>query len=216
MKYTYLLLDLDGTITDSMIGITRSVQYALKHFGIEVKDLTQLCPFIGPPLKDSFKEFYHFTEEEADIAGLKYHEYFAEKGIFENTVYPGIETFFRQQKNEGKTLLLATSKPEPLANQILDHFEIASYFDFIGGATFDDSRSAKNDVIRYVLESNDLTNRKKECIMIGDRRHDIEGARANGISSAGVLYGYGNREELLKAGADYIVNDLQELQTILL
>lgn len=216
MKYSYLLLDLDGTVSDSMVGITRSVQYALKHFGIEVEELTQLCPFIGPPLKDSFKEFYHFTEEQSSLAVLKYHEYFSAKGMFENTVYPGIETFLQRQKEEGKKLLLATSKPEPLAKQILDHFELSSYFDFIGGATFDDSRSAKKDVVRYVLESNHLTDHTTECVMIGDRRHDIEGAKANRISSVGVLYGYGNREELSKAGADYIVNDLQELHSILL
>ncbi|WP_455497328.1 HAD family hydrolase [Coprobacter sp.] len=216
MKYTHLLLDLDGTVTDSMIGITRSVQYALKHFGIEVNDLNILRPFIGPPLKDSFKEYYNFTEEQASLAALKYHEYFSSKGIFENAVYPGIKDFLQKQKEENKKVLLATSKPEPLAKQILDHFELSSLFDFIGGATFDDSRSEKKDVIQYVIESNNLINRTKECIMIGDRRHDIEGAKANHISSIGVLYGYGSREELLNADADYIVNDLQELYKILI
>ena len=107
MKYSYLLLDLDGTVTDSMTGITRSVQYALKHFGIEIKELSLLQPFIGPPLKDSFKEFYHFTEEQATLATSKYHEYFSSKGIFENAVYPGIKDFLQKQKKENKQILLA-------------------------------------------------------------------------------------------------------------
>ncbi len=215
MKYTHLLFDLDGTLTDSMPGITRSVQYALKHFGIEVEDLAQLRPFIGPPLKDSFREIYRFTQEQATLATAKYHEYFSTKGIFENAVYPRIKDFLQQQKNENRSVLLATSKPEILAKQILDHFELTPYFDFIGGATFDDSRSYKKDVIHYVLETCHLNNRLDECIMIGDRKHDIEGAKANCIASVGVLYGYGSHEELSQAGADYLVNDLTELQTIL-
>ena len=216
MKYSYLLLDLDGTVTDSMTGITRSVQYALKHFGIEIKELSLLQPFIGPPLKDSFKEFYHFTEEQATLATSKYHEYFSSKGIFENAVYAGIKDFLQKQKKENKQILLATSKPEILAKQILDHFELSFYFDFIGGATFDDSRSSKKDVINYVLENCQLKNKLDKCIMIGDRKHDIEGAKANHISSAGILYGYGSKEELIQAKADYIVKDLKELQTVLI
>ena len=117
---------------------------------------------------------------------------------------------------ENKQILLATSKPEILAKQILDHFELSFYFDFIGGATFDDSRSSKKDVINYVLENCQLKNKLDKCIMIGDRKHDIEGAKANHISSAGILYGYGSKEELIQAKADYIVKDLKELQTVLI
>lgn len=212
--YQYLLLDLDGTITDPMIGITRSVQYALSFFGIKIINLEELCPFIGPPLIDSFKEFYHFTDEQAQIALKKYREYFADKGIFENNVYDGIEDFLQSQINQGKELMIATSKPEPFAKQILEHFKLDHYFSFIGGATLDGTRSTKTDVIKYVLESNQITD-LSSVIMIGDRKHDIIGARNNGIASIGVLYGYGNKAELENAGADYIVADINELTRLL-
>lgn len=213
--YQYLLLDLDGTITDPMIGITRSVQYALSYFNIKVSRLEELCPFIGPPLIDSFKEFYNFTDEQAQIALKKYREYFTTKGIFENSVYDGIEEFLQSQINQGRKLMLATSKPEPFAKQILEHFKLDHYFSFIGGATLDGTRSTKTDVIRYVLETNHITD-LSDTIMIGDRKHDIEGAKNNGIASIGVLYGYGDKAELEKAGADYIVADINELTTIIL
>lgn len=213
--YQYLLLDLDGTITDPMIGITRSVQYALSYFNIKVNRLEELCPFIGPPLIDSFKEFNNFTDEQAQIALKKYREYFTTKGIFENSVYDGIEEFLQSQINQGRKLMLATSKPEPFAKQILEHFKLDHYFSFIGGATLDGTRSTKTDVIRYVLETNHITD-LSDTIMIGDRKHDIEGAKNNGIASIGVLYGYGDKAELEKAGADYIVADINELTTIIL
>ncbi len=213
--YQYLLLDLDGTITDPMIGITSSVEYALSYFNIKVSRLEELCPFIGPPLIDSFKEFYNFTDEQAQIALKKYREYFTTKGIFENSVYDGIEEFLQSQINQGRKLMLATSKPEPFAKQILEHFKLDHYFSFIGGATLDGTRSTKTDVIRYVLETNHITD-LSDTIMIGDRKHDIEGAKNNGIASIGVLYGYGDKAELEKAGADYIVADINELTTIIL
>lgn len=212
--YQFLLLDLDGTITDPMVGITRSIEYALSHFNIKVNHLEELCPFIGPPLKDSFKEFYHFTEEQADIALKKYREYFAEKGMFENNVYEGIEEFLQSQIDLGRKLMIATSKPEPFAKKILEYFKLDHYFSFVGGATLDSSRSTKTDVIRYVLESNQIKDLSR-VIMIGDRKHDIEGAKNNGIASIGVLYGYGNKAELQKAKADYIVTDINELTRLL-
>lgn len=213
--YQYLLLDLDGTITDPMIGITRSVQYALSFFGIKVSNLEELCPFIGPPLIDSFKEFYHFTDEQTQIALKKYREYFSTKGIFENIVYDGIEEFLQSQINQGRKLMLATSKPEPFAKRILEHFKLDHYFSFVGGATLDGTRSTKTDVIRYVLKTNQITDLSR-VIMIGDRKHDIIGAKNNGITSIGVLYGYGDKTELQRAGADYIVADINELTTIIL
>jgi len=214
-EYQYLLLDLDGTITDPMIGITRSVQYALSFFGIKVLNLEELCPFIGPPLKDSFKEFYHFTDEQASLALKKYREYFAVKGMFENNVYEGIEEFLQSQVKKGRTIMIATSKPETFAKQILEHFKLDHYFSFVGGATLDGSRSTKTDVIRYVLESKQITD-LSAAIMIGDRKHDIEGAKNNGISSIGVLYGYGDKAELEKAEADFIVESIDGLKSILL
>jgi len=197
-----------------MVGITRSVQYALSFFGITIYNLEELCPFIGPPLKDSFKEFYHFTDEQAEEAVQKYREYFSAKGIFENEVYEGMEEFLKDQTQQGKNVMLATSKPEPFAIQILEHFNLGRYFSFIGGSTFDGSRSTKTDVIRYVLDTQDIKDLSK-VVMVGDRKHDIEGAKENGVDSVGVLYGYGSEAELKQAGADYIVASIAELATVL-
>ena len=213
-KYKYLLLDLDGTVTDSMEGITRSVQYALENFGITVTDLNTLRPFIGPPLKESFKEFYHFTDEQAETALKKYREYFSTKGLFENKVYEGMPQFLIDQVAKDRQLLLATSKPEPFAKQILSYFGLDSYFTFIGGSTMDGSRSTKTDVISYVLSANHVDD-LSAVVMIGDRKHDIIGAENNGIDSIGVLYGFGDEAELRKAGATYIAANLRELSTML-
>jgi phosphoglycolate phosphatase len=212
--YNYILMDLDGTLTDPFIGITKSVQYALKHYGIIVDDLTHLAPFIGPPLADSFQEFYHFPKNQAEEAVWVYHERFVEKGWLENKVYEGMEEFLRTQKELGKELFVATSKPEPLAVKILEYFKLLPYFTFIGGDTMDHTRSSKDKVIRYILEQG-LIDDKGYAVMIGDRKYDIMGAQKNGIDSIGVLYGYGNRVEFEKAGADYIVSDISELSELL-
>lgn len=214
-EYQHILFDLDGTITNPMEGITKSVEYALASFGIEVKDRRTLCPFIGPPLKKSFSEFYNFTEEQAEAAIVKYREYFSTKGIFENVMYEGIDEFLYTLTQKGKKLHLATSKPEPFARQILEHFKLHSYFSFIGGSTFDGSRSEKAEVIKYVLEGASITN-LSNVIMVGDRKYDIIGAKMNGIEAIGVLYGYGDERELKEAGADFIVANLPELTTTLL
>lgn len=214
MKYKYFLFDLDGTLTDPAEGITRSVSHALAHFGIHVEDRTKLYPFIGPPLKDSFREFYGFSESQIPEAEEKYREYFAEKGIFENKIYPGIKELLASLKENGARILLATSKPDAFAERILEHFHIKEFFDFIGGATMDGTRSEKKDVVRYTLASGGI-NDPSETVMIGDRRHDIEGAQANGLDSIGVLWGYGNEEEFQKAGATYIVQDIKGLFSLL-
>lgn len=213
-KYAYILLDLDGTITDPMEGITKSVAFALNHFGIEVDDIRELCPFIGPPLIDSFKEFYQFTDEQAREAVAKYRERFATTGIFENKLYEGMTDFLERATQQGYTLMLATSKPFVFATRILKYFEIGKYFAFVGGSGLDGSLPTKTDVIRYVLEENKLDDLSK-VVMIGDRKHDIFGAKEAGIDSIGVLYGYGSREELTNAGADRIVKNLGELKEVL-
>ena len=212
-QYKYLLLDLDGTITDSMEGITRSVQYALGHFGIDVTDLNSLRPFIGPPLKDSFRDFYGFTDEKAEAALSKYREYFATKGLFENRVYEGMDAFLASQLNKDRKLYVATSKPEVFARQILEHFKLDGYFTYIGGSTLDGSRSSKTDVIRYVMDVNGL-NDNQAVVMIGDRKHDMVGAGNNGIDAIGVLYGYGDEEELRSAGASYIAASVEDLEAM--
>ena len=213
-SYEYILMDLDGTLTDPFTGITKSVQYALNHYGIVVDNLTHLAPFIGPPLVDSFQEFYQFPRKQAEEAVQIYHERFIDKGWLENKVYEGIEDFLIDQKKLGKQLFVATSKPEPLAIKILNHFNISSYFTFIGGDTMNHSRSSKGEVIHYIINQGFISNKDK-AVMIGDRKYDIIGAKQNGIDSIGVLYGYGNKEELEEAGADYIIKDIKMLTALL-
>lgn len=205
--FHYIFFDLDGTLSNPMLGITHSVQYALRKYGIEVDDLRSLCPFIGPPLQDSFRDFYNFSPEQADEACDFYHEYFIEKGMYENELYPGIPDLLKALCDNGKQLMVATSKPEPLARGILDYFGISTYFRFIGGDTLQRTRSAKAEVIRYVIEQNHLADHLPRIVMIGDRKHDIIGAKQIGIASVGVLYGYGSREELEEAGADWTVDE---------
>ncbi|MEG0689101.1 MAG: HAD family hydrolase [Hungatella sp.] len=214
MNKTYVLFDLDGTLTDPMIGITKSVQYALHAYGIEVEDLRELCPFIGPPLKDSFIEFYQFSETQASEAIQKYREYFAVTGLYENLEYPGIKEMLSHLRAAGKILLVATSKPELFARQILEHFQLDPYFEDIGGSNMDETRVKKADVIAYLLEKNHITDPTR-VVMVGDRKHDILGAKALGIDSVGVLYGYGDRAELELAGADHIVATVAELEALL-
>ncbi len=212
--YRYLLFDLDGTLTDPGIGITNSVMYALRKFDINVDDRTSLYRFIGPPLKDSFERFCGFPPAQTEIAVGYYREYFRETGIFENEVYDGISELLATLKEKGKTLAVATSKPEEFAVRILRHFGLYEYFDLAAGATMDDTRNKKADVIRYALEKLGVSD-KSEAIMIGDREHDIIGANENGLDSIGVLFGYGDLEELEKAGASYIAEKPADILRII-
>lgn len=206
----YILFDLDGTLTDPKVGITKSVQYALGKCGIEVENADNLCPFIGPPLRESFKRFYYFDDIGAEDAVAKYREYFSEQGIYENTIYDGIDEMLKRLITNGKILILATSKPTVYAEKILKHFNIDTYFTFVSGSELDGRRSKKSHIIQYALEQNVITD-LKDVIMVGDREHDILGAKEIGIMSIGVLYGYGNYVELTNAKADIIVSDIKEL-----
>ena len=210
----YIFFDLDGTLTDSAEGITNSVAYALKRNGIFVEDKTSLNVFVGPPLVESFMKYYHFDREKAKKSVGIYREYFEEKGMFENAIYPGIPELLAELKKDGYKLYVATSKPEPYSVKIIGHFGLAEYFEMVGGADMNETRVHKGDVIRYVMESCNLTN-PDEIVMIGDRENDMNGAKQNGIESVGVLYGYGSREELENAGACHITNDVQELGRVL-
>jgi len=209
-----ILFDLDGTLTDPKVGITRSVQYALRHFDINVENPDDLCKFIGPPLRDSFKEFYGFDDDSAEIATEKYRERFRTTGIYENEIYDGMEDLLRKLKSSGKTLIVATSKPTDFAKIVLEHFNVDKYFSFISGSEMNGERTDKAEVLKYAFEKCNIHD-MSSCIMIGDRKFDIIGAKSVGISSIGVLYGYGGKEELMEADADYLAEDIRELETIL-
>lgn len=213
MKYTTVLFDLDGTLTNPGLGITNSVAYALKKYGIDVKDRTELYKFIGPPLLNSFQDYYGFSEEQAVQAVEYYREYYQKTGIYENYVYEGIPELLKELKAEGITLLVATSKPEPFARLIMEHYHLADYFTYIAGATMDNkTRVKKADVIRYAMQNCEAEDKKK-LVMVGDRKHDILGAKEVGMDFIGVLFGYGDREELEQAGATYIAETVEAIRT---
>lgn len=216
MKYKYILFDLDGTITESGTGIINSVEYALKKMSIEVKNKDILKRFIGPPLKDSFMNICGMNVKDAEQAVRFYREYFSDKGMFENKVYDGFIDTIKILKSSGRILAVATSKPEEYAKRIADKLGFKEYFDKICGATMDDSRSAKADVISYTLETMGLTEHNDMILMVGDRENDIHGAKENGIDSMGVLYGYGEQKELEDAGALYIARTVKDIADIIL
>lgn len=211
----YCFFDLDGTITDPKIGITSSVAYALEKYGITVEDKDQLTTFIGPPLHESFRKYFGFSHMAAYDAVDKYREYYKTQGIFENFLYDGMADLLKSLQNAGIKIVMATSKPEIFAQQIAEYFHIDSHFTCIAGSELDGTRVAKNEVIAYAMERIGIKD-TAGTIMIGDRMHDIVGAKKNGMKSIGVLYGYGNRMELEDAGADYIVESVEELKTLLL
>ena len=211
MSYDYLLFDLDGTLTDPGEGITNSVAYALRKQGIEVTDKKELYCFIGPPLSESFSRFYGFSMEESLKCVEYYREYYRDRGIFENLLYYGIPELLADLRAQGKTILLATSKPELFAKQILEYFDLTRYFDHICGASMDESRNKKAAVIEYALETAKIKDRTR-AVMIGDREQDINGAGLNGLDSIGVLFGYGDRPELEGAGATYIAESVEDIK----
>lgn len=214
-KYDVVLFDLDGTLTDPAIGITNSVMHALKKYGITVDDRRELYKFIGPPLHESFERFYGFSKEEALKAVEYYREYYRDKGIYENAVYGGVEAMLKKLCESGKKVVLATSKPEIFAREILRYFDLEKYFYYSAGANLDGSRTNKAEVIEYALREGKVSD-KSTAVMVGDREHDIIGANKNGLDSIGVLFGYGDRAELEAAGADYIAETVESLTEILL
>jgi len=214
----YLLFDLDGTLTDPKVGICTCVQYALSSMGIEEPDLDKLEPFIGPPLKGSFMQFYNLSEEQAETAVAKYRERFQDKGLYENRIYPGISEMLQKFMSKGMFLAVASSKPTVYVEKILEHFNIKRFFKVIVGSELDGTRVNKDEVVEEALKQlfGDQPVDKSQVYMIGDRSYDIEGARRAGVESVGVTYGYGSMEELKEAKADYIVRSVEELQKFLL
>ncbi|MGN0364363.1 MAG: HAD hydrolase-like protein [Suilimivivens sp.] len=219
--FRYCLFDLDGTLTDPREGITKSVQHALRAFGIEESDLTKLEPFIGPPLKDSFMEFYGFTEEQAVKAIKIYRERFAPIGVLENQILPGVSQMLEKLQKAGIHLAVASSKPTIFVRQILQHFSIEQYFDVIVGSELDGTRGTKEEVVEEALRqlgvlTMQVDKRHSSCAMIGDRKFDMQGAKAHGITGVGVEFGFAQPGELEAEGADYIANTVEELQEYLL
>ena len=214
MMYQYVFFDLDGTLTDPGIGITNSVAYALKKWNIEVAERSELYRFIGPPLEESFRKYYGFSQEDALKAVDYYREYFSVTGIFENKIFEGTEKLLADVKASGRKVVLATSKPQEFAEIILKHFHIDQYFDYVAGATMDGTRSKKSDVILYALDLCGIEDRS-QVVMVGDREHDIHGAGHAGLDSIGVLCGYGDRQELETAGATHIVENIEDVWGLL-
>lgn len=237
--YQYILFDLDGTLTDPKIGITSCVQYALHKFGIEEPDLDKLEPFIGPPLLDSFREFYGFDDETGQQAVAYYRERFTDIGLFENEIYPGIAQMLERLQKSGRYLAVASSKPAVFVKRILEHFGILAYFDVVVGSELDGTRVKKEEVVEEALRqllcggskaeagsASTLTDEnminamrmfpRGNIVMVGDRKYDIEGAKAYRIDSVGVAYGYAADGELEEAGADMIVETVEELEKVLM
>jgi len=205
--YEHYLFDLDGTLTDPGLGIKNSIRYALRKFGLPIPEETILDTFIGPPLLDSFAIHCGASPEDARTLLALYREYFSEKGIFENTVYDGVPQLLATLQRRGAKLYLATSKPEPYALRILEHFGLLPYFTFVGGSTMDETRTDKAEVIGYVLEQNEID--VSRAVMVGDRKYDVAGGRKWGMDTVGVLFGYGNRAEL--ADATYLIQSPLDL-----
>lgn len=214
MNKDTILFDLDGTLSDPKVGITQSFIYALREFGIETTAPDDYVKYIGPPLRETFIQDFGFDTGNVEQVVAVYREYFARQGIFENELYPGVTEMLAALCARGKRLVLATSKAELYADKILEHFGIAEYFTFVAGSQMDGSRSAKDEVIRYGLSRLGGAEPAR-TIMVGDREHDILGARKCGLESVGVLYGYGGLAELHAAEATHLVGTVAELQTLL-
>jgi len=213
MRYKNVLFDLDGTLTDPAEGITNALMHAQRRLGREVSPREELFVFIGPPLIETFMSEWGLTRAEADQALVYYREHFGTKGLFENVPYAGIGECLADLKAAGLRLYVATSKPEPLSLRILEHFDLLPYFEAVAGSTMDEQRTKKGEVIAYALDTYALD--PSETVMVGDRKHDVIGARENGLACIGVLYGYGSREELTAAGAAALAADLGELSALL-
>ena len=212
MRRNIILFDLDGTLTDSGPGIMKAGQYALHAFGIE-RDWRELSFFVGPPLSETFARFV--SAENVDAAVAKFREYYQQDGWLDNAPYPGIPALLADLHARGCQLVLATSKPEEYARRIMENFDLAQYFTAICGATLDETRTDKAEVIAYALDTIGLTD-KTGVVMVGDREHDVIGAKKNALPCIGVLYGYGTREELRSAGAAAIADTVEDLHKLLL
>ena len=211
--YDVVLFDLDGTLTDSKIGITKSVQYALSKFNIREDNLDNLEFFIGPPLSESFQKHYGFEPSQAQHAVDLYREYFSTSGMYENVVYPGIPDLLADLKSKRKQLIVATSKPTVFANQILHAFNLNQYFTTVVGSHLDGTRTSKTEIIAHALSSLEES-KENSTVMVGDREHDVIGAQGNAIDSIAVTYGYGSLLELQRANPTYLAHAVEDIGTL--
>ena len=210
MEKRVILFDLDGTLTDPVDGITRSIQYALKKLGKPVPDSEDLHWCIGPPLLDSFSRLLSDNGSgQAQEALLIYRERFSQIGKFENRVYDGIPEVLSLLNERGLSLFVATSKPTVYSIDIISHFKLAPYFKRIYGSELNGDLVDKTELIGHIISKEDID--KRTAIMVGDRSHDIIGAKNNGLPSIGVTYGYGTREELLESGADQLASNPMDI-----
>ena len=198
-----LLFDLDGTLTESAPGIISSIIYTLEYFDLPVPPREKMFNYIGPTLTESFLQLCGFDSDKAAEAVGVYRQYLSEKGMYENSVYDGIPALLDRLHGAGYRLGVATSKQEGISRRILEHFGLIDRFEFVAGSTMDESRSSKEDVIRWAMENMNVAD-PQDVYMIGDTKYDINGAKAAGVRSIGVLYGYGTEAELREAGADHI------------
>lgn len=212
-KYKSLLFDLDGTITDSSEGIINSIVYALEKMDVTITDRDVLKKFVGPPLMDSYKKYFGFTNKEAELGLKLFREYFTEKGIYENRLFDGMDNLLQDLCRSGYELVLATSKPIHFAERILEYFDIKKYFSYISACPIDEANTTKIDVMKSALKMTS-SNNKEEILMIGDTSFDINGAKICGIDSMGVLYGTDSAEEL--KNATYLAKDVEEIRSILI
>lgn len=217
MNCEICMFDLDGTLSNPKLGILICAQYALKHVGIEIEDskINNLVYFIGPPLRQTFAKHFQLNESQVEIAVEKFRERMGSVGFLEAEIYQGVPQMLKKLKRQGNILALATSKENGIAEQVLKHFDLYKYFDFVAGASVDNSRDTKTAVMEYALNNLD-PKRKKSVVMVGDMKYDIIGAKNLGTNSIGVTYGYGTKEELVAAGADNIAKTVKELQSLLL
>ena len=213
--YQYLLFDLDGTLTNPKEGITKSVQYALRHFGIEVADPDTLTPYIGPPLIPSFMEFHGLTQEQALESLQVYRKRFESVGLFENEVLDGVPEMLCSLKQKGRYVAVASSKPEAYVRRILEHFDLLQFFDEVVGASMDEKLSAKKDIIGEALRRMGKSPGDQDVLMVGDRMHDVEGAKLCGLDSLGVYTGFAPEGELEEAGATYVFHTIKEMADFL-
>ena len=198
---TSIFFDLDGTLTDPKVGITRSIQYALGRLDHPIPASHELTWCIGPPLRASLKQLLG-TDALAEAALLLYRERFGDIGLYENDVYPGIEDTLSVLAQSGRRMFVATSKAAVYAERIIDHFKLRDYFERVFGSELDGTRADKTELLGYALQTMNVD--PSESVMIGDRKFDMIGARNNGMTAVGVLYGYGTKEELLAGGAQHV------------